>query len=138
VTRVEFLPDDSRLISTGGRDTAIMQWVIAWSVLGILRRPQTSWRPRTSWRPLERRGIDICVDNFFKSKAAFAEHLFRSPREQQDFNGQITRAPFGMKQQITNRTFQTFPILTTFNKRGRAKLGRFAVDFFSQPWNNLA
>jgi microtubule-associated protein-like 1/2 len=29
VTRVEFLPDDSRLISTGGRDTAIMQWVIA-------------------------------------------------------------------------------------------------------------
>jgi len=26
VTRVEFLADDSRLISTGGRDTAIMQW----------------------------------------------------------------------------------------------------------------
>jgi len=26
VTRVEFLADDSRVISTGGRDTAIMQW----------------------------------------------------------------------------------------------------------------
>ena len=26
VTRVEFLADDSRIISTGGRDTAIMQW----------------------------------------------------------------------------------------------------------------
>ena len=29
VTRVEFLPDDNRLISTGGRDTAIMQWVLS-------------------------------------------------------------------------------------------------------------
>ena len=29
VTRVEFLPDDNRLLSAGGRDTALMQWVIS-------------------------------------------------------------------------------------------------------------
>ena len=29
VTRVEFLPDDNRLLSAGGRDTALMQWIIS-------------------------------------------------------------------------------------------------------------
>ncbi|CAB4061736.1 unnamed protein product [Lepeophtheirus salmonis] len=29
VTRLEFLSDDSRLISCGGRDTAIMQWIVS-------------------------------------------------------------------------------------------------------------
>ncbi len=28
VTRVDFLADDSRLVSAGGRDTAIMQWAL--------------------------------------------------------------------------------------------------------------
>ncbi len=28
VTKVDFLADDSRLVSSGGRDTAIMQWVL--------------------------------------------------------------------------------------------------------------
>eukprot|EP00095_Tigriopus_kingsejongensis_P006549 maker-scaffold515_size150689-snap-gene-0.35 protein:Tk06549 transcript:maker-scaffold515_size150689-snap-gene-0.35-mRNA-1 annotation:"echinoderm microtubule-associated 2 isoform x3" len=29
VTRIDFLPDDNRLISAGGRDTALMQWTLA-------------------------------------------------------------------------------------------------------------
>ncbi len=28
VTRVDFLADDTRLVSAGGRDTAIMQWAL--------------------------------------------------------------------------------------------------------------
>jgi WD40 repeat protein len=32
VTNVSFLQDDSRLISTGGRDTSVMQWALSWVV----------------------------------------------------------------------------------------------------------
>lgn len=28
VTAVEFMHDDSRLVSTGGHDTSVMQWIV--------------------------------------------------------------------------------------------------------------
>lgn len=31
VTSVDFIPDDTRLISLGGRDCSIMQWALTWA-----------------------------------------------------------------------------------------------------------